>query len=777
METSVFAFFVRNGHMTILALIACILGGLYAVSSMPIESEPEVKIPIGTVLTVYPGASPSDVEKLVTDEIEERLKNLDDVEEITSESKEGVSFITVEFDARADLKEAISDLRDEVDAAKVDLPNDAEDPVVEQIRAGDRAIITYALIGDVPFGVMKSYADQLEDLFDEISGVNTVEVNGLPDVEMQVIVRKEALEGYQLSITDVSRAVSANHIDFPIGTIQTSDLYYQTSLKGQFDSSDSLESLSVAEVGGQTVYLRDIAEVREAFAETSSESIVYQPESGEQISVRFGVFKQVGADLVRIADTSKEVVAEFRKTLPEGMEVIVTDDESERIRQDIHNLLRSAWQTVLIIAVVLFLALGTRESLAAASSMPILYLIGFIGLWFNGSTFNFLTFFALILSLGVVVDTSIVIIEGVYEHMRDHGMNSRQASLASLATFRAPLISGSATTIAAFLPLGLMTGIMGEYVKHIPITVNITLISSLFTALVILPAIATFLLSSVRAEEERKPPKLAPVFERIGVWFSAQIDHLLDSKKAQRRWLIVLPSLFVLSLVMLVTGIVKFNLFSSIDTDVFFVTVKTAEGTALEETKRHTKKVEKVIAEVPELERYDVVYGNGGSHIARISVNLTGTDERKRKSYDIASDLRKKVASIRSATVLVEELEAGPPSGADIQLRLMGDDIRSLEQFSASVESELRKIQGVSDVQNDLELSPGEFHVTLQRDRMEYFGVTAQDVGRILRTSVYGDDSVKINRAGEEIPIVVRLDYRDDACLSDTKTALLEQRG
>lgn len=778
MEKSVFSFFVRNGHMTILALVAVVFGGLYAISRMPIESEPEVKIPIGTVFTVYPGASPSDVEKLVTDEIEDRLINLDDLKELTSETREGVSFITVEFDASADLDEAIRNLRDEVDAAKVDLPEDAEDPVVEQIRAGDRAILTFTLVGDLPFEDLKQYADDFEEFIEDIPGVNKVDVSGLPEKEMQVLVRKAVLEGYELSIADVTNAIARNHIDFPVGAIRTNDLYYQTSLKGQFNSEEALASLSVGTTGGQTIYLRDIAEVREVFAETSTESALYEAgEANSRRAVTFGVFKKVGADLVAIADTAKEQAETFAEGLPTGAEILVTDDESERIRQDIRNLLRSAWQTVAIIAIVLLLALGRGEAISAASSIPILYLISFMGLWLIGSTFNFLTFFALILSLGVVVDTSIVIIEGVYEHMKDHNMNSRQAALASLATFRAPLISGSATTIAAFLPLGLMTGIMGEYVKHIPYTVNITLIASLFTALAILPAVAAYLLRNVGKDgTDKKPPKLTPVFHKLGAWFEERITNLLNSRTLQKRWLIALPMAFVLSLAMFATGIVKFNLFSSVDTDLFFVTVKAAEGTALERTREFTYDVEEVIANIPELERYVVVYGSNGTHQARITVTLTDPADRKRKSYEITQELRANIAPLKQATILIEELEAGPPSGADIEMRLVGEDIRSLEEFSAVVERTLRQVEGTSDVQNDLELSPGEFHIHLQRDRMEYFGVSAQQIGQILRTSVFGNDSVKINRSGEETPIMVRLDYRDPLCLQDTETALIERR-
>lgn len=787
MRSSALSFFMRNGHITIITLLACVFGGAYALGQMPVESNPEVKIPIGVVSTPYPGASPGDVEKLVTDELEDALKNIDDVKEITSNSTEGLSSITVEFNADADLQESIRNLRDEVDATRPKLPQEAEDPVVIEVRAEDRAIITFTLVGTVPLEEFKEYADALEDLLEGIRGVNEVQVSGLPRREMQVLVDLQALEGFGLSVSDIARAISSNHIDFPVGSILTDDYYYQASLKAQFSTPEELELLAVASRNGKPVYLRDIAQVRYAFAETATETRLYTADTKEyQQAVSLGVFKKVGEDLVRMTDDAKASVAEFRKELPPGMDVIVTDDESDRIREDIGNLLRSAWQTVLVIAITLYLALGVREALAAASSIPILYLIAAVGLWYIGETFNFLTFFALILSLGVVIDTSIVIIEGIHEGMNKYRMSAEESALASVASFKAPLLSGMLTTLAAFLPLGLMTGIMGEYVKHIPITVNLTLIASLFTALMLMPPIAVWILT--RTGDSAKEPKLASLFATLEGWYGRQITRILHSRKERRTWLWSMVIAFFLSGVLFATGLVKFNLFASQDINLFFVNIAAPEGTALDRTKEITHEVEIILEDTPELIRFVTVYGGGGfndgfgagsagaSHKASISVTLTDPGDRSIKSYDIASDLRKKLRTVTDAEVLVEELSGGPPSGADIQIRIIGDDVRTVQEFAAEVKHELRQVPGASDVTDDLELSPGEYHITPKRDRLEYFGMTAQDIGLIMRSSVFGDTSSEIRRSGEEEDIIVRVDFRNRLCLQDSRTQLLETR-
>ncbi|MBU0766492.1 efflux RND transporter permease subunit [Patescibacteria group bacterium] len=770
------AFFVRNGHMTILLFIGLVLGGFYSLSALPIESDPEVKIPIGTVVTVYPGASPSDVEKLITDKLEEKLKNLDDLKTLTSSSLEGASSIVVEFDASADLDDSIRKLRDEVESAKPDLPEEANDPIVTQIRAGDRPIVTFALVGNAPLEELKVHAEDLEQILEGIKGVNKVEVLGLPEKEMQVLVNIQKLEGLGLSITQISQAIAANHLDFPVGSIRTNELYYQASLKGQFDSQEELTKLVITNKDGRNIFLKDVAEIREVFAEAKSESYVYITEKGEQErTVSIDIYKKVGSDLVKIVDEAKKEVEIFKETLPSSLSIIITEDVSDFIRDDISRLSKSALQTTGIIAVILFIALGLKEAIAAALSIPILYLITFITLLLIGETFNFLTFFALILSLGIAIDTSIVIIEGIHDNTRNHLLDSKNAALASVATFRSPLISGTLTTIAAFLPLSLMTGIMGEYVKHIPITVNITLIASLATALMILPAIAAKILKT----EEVVQHKTSIMDRHIGPfrqWYLGNIKSILASKKKRRTWVGGMIIAFIIAMSLPFVGLVKVQMFRPVDFDYLYVDIKAAEGSTLEALRPSVEKVQKIIDELPEVQHYITILGRGSTNKAFINIRFTNSDDRDISSIDISKQLREKVRTITDAEVTLTEAQGGPPTGSPIEARLIGDDVLELEKAASILQQELESIEGTKDIFNDLESSPGEFHISLKRDRLEYFGVTALQVAQTLRTSVFGNDSIKILRAGEETPILVKLDYRDISCMNNTLVTLQEAK-
>ncbi|MFH1375883.1 MAG: efflux RND transporter permease subunit [Patescibacteria group bacterium] len=791
MKDSVWGFFVNNWRVTLLAIIAFFVAGTASLFTLPLESDPEVKIPIAVVSTAYPGASPADVEKLITDRLEEKLKNLEDLDKLTSSSSEGVSSITVEFDARADLTESIRDLRDEVDNAKADLPEDATDPVVTEIRADNWPIITVSLLANLPPDEMKMYAEDLQDILEGLPGASEVILSGIEQEEMQVLVDIQKLEGYGISLATVVSAISANHIDFPIGALRTNEFYYTASLKGQFDSAEELLNLPITSFGGQNIYLRDIAEVREVFAEKTSEALIYRvSEDDYRESVTLQVKKKTGANIIELADRVKEEVQEYKQEeLPPQVDVLVTSDWSKFIRQDVLTLGRSGLQTIAIIFLVLFLALGRKEALMVGFSIPLIFLIAFTGLSLIGETLNGIVLFSLILSLGLVVDTSIVIMEGIYDGVKKEGLPGREATLLAIHTYKAPLISGTLTTVSVFVPMMLMTGIMGEYIKHIPYTVIITLTASLFVAIFLLSGIAARVFRDYyKKSKVDKQPICNRCITPLKEWYLKKLRHILDSKVKRRGMVIGAVAAFLIAMSFPFVGILKVEMFPLIDFDFFMLNVELPTGTTLQETAKVTERAEKMIRDLPEVENFVTIMGGAGANFtfdaggtagtskAQITINLTDMSDRKIKSYEIADMLRKKVAAITEADVAVEELSAGPPTGAPVEVRVKGSNVAELEVLAVRIREELKLIEGARDVSTDVEHGTGEFHFQLKRDRLNFYGVTATQVAADLRTAVFGNDSVKILRNGEETPIVVSLDFRTEECKADKTNQILEKR-
>ena len=790
-KDSVWGFFVNNWRVTLLTIIAFFVAGTASLIALPLESDPEVKIPIAVVSTAYPGASPADVEKLITDRLEEKLKNLEDLDKLSSSSSEGVSSITVEFDARADLTESIRDLRDEVDNAKADLPEDATDPIVTEIRADNWPIITVSLLANLPPDEMKMYAEDLQDTLEGLPGASEVILSGIEQEEMQVLVDIQKLEGYGISLSTVVSAIAANHIDFPIGALRTNEYYYTASLKGQFDSVEELLNLPVTSFGGQNIYLRDIAEVREVFAEKMSEAMIYRvSEDDYRESVTLQVKKKTGANIIELADRVKERVAEYKADeLPPKVDVLITSDWSKFIRQDVMTLGRSGLQTIAIIFLVLFLALGRKEALMVGSSIPLIFLLAFTGLSLIDETINGIVLFSLILSLGLIVDTSIVIMEGIYDGVKEKGLNGREAALLAIHTYKAPLISGTFTTISVFIPMMLMTGIMGEYVKHIPYTVIITLFSSLFVAIFLLSAVAARVFRNYhRSHKKDRKPILEKFIIPLRAWYSAKIRNILQSKWKRRGTVIGAIVAFLIAMSFPFVGVLKVQMFPLVDFDFFMLNVELPTGATLQETAKVTEEAEKMIQDLPEVENFVTIMGGAGANFtfeaggtagtnkSQITINLTDMGDRKIKSYEVADILREKVAVITEADVEVEELQAGPPTGAPVEVRVKGTDAAELEMLAVMLGEELKSIEGARDISTDVEHGTGEFHFQLKRDRLNFYGVTATQVAADLRTAVFGNDSVKILRSGEETPIVVSLDFRTEECRADKTNQILEKR-
>jgi HAE1 family hydrophobic/amphiphilic exporter-1 len=379
--------------------------------------------------------------------------------------------------------------------------------------------------------------------------------------------------------------------------------------------------------------------------------------------------------------------------------------------------------------------------------------------------------------------------EGIHHFLKEKNLPPMDAALMSIKTYKTPLISATLTTISAFMPLMLMSGIMGDYVKHIPITVIIALTASLFVAILLLPAIAVRAFRNFDHTAPRKEPLFSHVINPLRAWHMNLLRRTLPSRKRRWTWVVSLFLLFCTAVSFPAIGLMKTEMFGGMDLDFFFVNIETPVGSSLEDTARATEQVEELVKQVPELQNFVTVIGgvttvsmsmgmgsSEGSNLASITVNLTPTGERKIKSYTITDDFREKVKEITDAKVEIQNIGAGPPSGAPIALRVLGENLGDAELTAEAIVRELEQIDGVLDPSTGVEAGTGEFQFTLKRDVLSYYGLSVTQVAGELRSAVFGNDSVKIVRSGSETPVVVRLDFRDPECTSDPMNELLEKR-
>jgi len=479
-------FFVREKKFTFIVVITFILLGAMSMVSIQKESNPEVIIPIVIVNTPFPGASALDVEQFVTNEIEDAVLGVEDTSKVTSYSSLGGSTVVIEFDMGTDIDEKKVDINDAINKITSNLPDDALDPIVENVSLDDTPVKVFALSGPYDAKMIRASAEDLKDKLERIQGLTEVKIIGGEEREIQIVIEPTALDNFGLSLMQVTRLISQADTQIPIGTIERSSENISLRINGLITDQKSIETIVVGmSKTGQPIYVRDIAKVVDGYKETNTIARLTTSNVYKESAISIQIFKKSGGNVLEVVDKADTEVASALETyLPEGMTVEVVDDMAEFIRTDLKNLGISGLETTLLVIIFIYLLLGPKEAVLAGLSIPFTFLMTFTFLIWAGYTLNFLTLFSLILALGILVDASIVMTEGIYANIQT-GLTPKKASLKTIAEFKTPLITGTLTTIFAFLPMMMTSGMIGQFIKTIPVTVSIVLTSALFVSLAV----------------------------------------------------------------------------------------------------------------------------------------------------------------------------------------------------------------------------------------------------------------------------------------------------
>jgi multidrug efflux pump subunit AcrB len=479
-------FFVTRFRVVGLLIILITAWGLYSFFKLPRESNPEVKIPIAVITDVFPGASPSDVEELVTKKIETDISGVAGINKITSNSTNSFSAVTVEFDSGQDLTSAIRNLRDQLSSIRRDIPSDAKDPEVVEISFDDTPIVTFALVGPYDGFEMRGYAETIQDELEKIPGIRQVNVDGGDQREFDIAYDPQKMTFYNITPDQANQAVSATNHAIPAGNFKGKEFDYPVRADGRFFDATALGNIPVLHTdSGAIVYLKDIANVQETAIEKTIFSRFSISGSQPQSAVTIQVVKRVGGNILDTVDQSNQTIQNLLKTFPPGIEYQSTLNMADQIRKDFTQLQHDFFFTLALVMLILLLIVGLKEALVAGLAIPLVFFITFGVMQFTGTSLNFLSIFSLLLSLGLLVDDAIVVVSATKQYMKTGKYTPEEAVLLVLHDFKIVLTTTTLATVWAFLPLLLSTGIIGEFIKSIPITVSVTLIASLLVALMI----------------------------------------------------------------------------------------------------------------------------------------------------------------------------------------------------------------------------------------------------------------------------------------------------
>jgi len=760
-------FFLHKRQFSYVLMGTLLAAGLWALFQIPKENFPPIVIPNGFVITTLPGASAADMETLVTDKIEDQVSGIANIDTLTSNSADGVSEVNVQFNASADINQSIQDLRDAVAKAAPNLPADASTPTVMKINFNDQPILVASISGDLPPTEFSALGKALSNDLTSISGVASVDVAGVPKREVDVVVHQAALSQYHLTLPAVIGAVAASNAALPVGNISFDGVNYSINFKGGITDTTVVQNIAVGQLNGSPIYLRDIALVSDGLAPATTYSRLSLGGKPSQQAITLTVYRQSSAGIAATANAVRAELEHLQGSSLKGLDVFIAPatDQGVQISKQLGDLTETGIITVILVMAVLFLTIGWRESVVAALSIPISFLISFLALYLTGNSLNFISLFALILAVGILVDSGIVVTEAIHARMK-HYATPIEAAQAALHDYAWPLIAGTMATVAVFAPLFFIRGIVGKFIAGIPYTLIFVLIASIFVALGIVPLIALILTGGERNKLEERQEEIT---DRVTEWYKVQLRSLLENARTQKIFIWSLVGLFVVSLLLPISGLVQSVFFPQADQDFVFINIEKPQGTTLEQTDLTAREVEEILYADKDISSFQTTVGQSSAlasglsagapastNLANITVNLPSG--HKKTSTEIVTDLQKRLSVVRDATVQVLQSSNGPSSGAPIQIRFDGDNLNDIITAADRGKELLETIPHVTNITSSTQNNGTAFDLTIDRAKAAALGVSTQSVAQVLRASVNGQKATTLTLPGQNIDVVVKLD-------------------
>jgi len=751
---------VFGNMLTILVLV----GGTMLALSIRRETFPEVELDMVSVTTIYPNASPEEVEDLVTIPIEDKIRDVEDVEEFTSVSAEGRSIIIVKIDPDARYKDRVlADVQHQVDLVN-DLPEEAEDPVVKSVTTR-RRVLAVSVSGNVPEKTLRDYADYLKTRLQEIEGVGEVTITGWRDEEFWVEVDPERARRMELSLLGIARVLRQRNVTLPGGKIPQGTREIILRSAGRFHTPDDVSRVVIrSDPDGHYVRLSDLAGVRRAFEENSA----YARADGLP-TLMVNVTKRRSGDTLHIADAVRSLVADESVRLPKGVRIKIVDDISYYVRRRLKVLGSNGLFGMILVLGTLLVFLNARVAVITALGIPFSLLVVILLMAVSGVTVNLVTMFGLIIVLGMLVDDSIIVGENIFRYMEE-GLEPRAAAVKGTTEVMFPVISTVLTTLAAFGPLALIPDIIGKFIRWMPLVIAMALCASLFEALVILPCHAADFVRPLPEEVRRRNARR--LGQRIMRAIDARYTTAIRTILRLRYLFLAVVLLAFLAMLILGRARLRIDLFPSNFIDVFTVRITTPRGTSLDGTEKAAARIEKHILALPTNELQNAITvigahldgrpaaesGEMATHYATITTFLTPQNKRARKTQAIINQLRRECAGIKGIDHLeFASIKPGPPVGAAVDIKVRGRDYAVLQSIASNICDFLKKQPGVYDVRDNYEAGKDEIHVKINETEAARLGVNMSDIARTVYAAFQGLEATSIYEGKNEIKIRVKL--------------------
>ncbi len=750
-----------RGRTVILSLVLILIAGTVSYLSIPKEAAPDVNIPIIYVSMTHQGITPEDAERLLVIPMEKELRSVEGVKEMRSTAYEGGANVLLEFEAGFDADLAMQDVRQQTDKAKSDLPEDTDEPTVNEVNVSLFPISVVTLSGDVPERTLLLLARQLQDKIEGLPTVLEAKIGGDRDEQVDIIIDPALVSSYGLSTSDFTSFLARNNKLVAAGALDTGHGRFSIKVPGLIENLQQILDLPLKVSGDAVVRVRDVSVVRSGFKDADSRARV-NGHPGLTISVS----KRIGTNIIDTVQAVRDLVEADKAHWPPGVEAHITQDQSKVIKTRLADLQNSVLTAILLVMVVVVAALGVRSGLLVGVAIPGSFLMGILVIDALGLTINMVVLFGLILAVGMLVDGAIVVTEYADRKMTE-GVHRRIAYGLAAQRMAWPVIASTATTLAAFLPLAFWTGVVGEFMKYLPITLLATLSASLLMALIFIPTLGAFFGKPAHSDNES--------LAALAAGESGDLTHMTGVTGFYARilqWTLHRPGKVALSAVgLLVASQVLYGAFGAgveffpeVDPEHANVYVHARGNLSLDEQDTLVREAEAQILGRPELASvYTIVGNDAGTQdsapdvIGQIGIEFTDWDTR-RSSIDVLSDIRQALLPMAGVEIEVAKEEAGPPVGKPVQVQIAAVAENDLKQGAVVVRQMMAKIGGFTDLE-DTSVMPGiDWELTVDRAQAAKFGVDVQGVGDMVRMVTRG---LKITDylpegADDEIDIVTR---------------------
>ncbi|MFZ1661495.1 MAG: efflux RND transporter permease subunit, partial [Paracoccaceae bacterium] len=737
---------IRNARLTISVLVFLMVSGTLAYISIPKEAEPDIQIPILYVSMSYEGISPEDSERLLLRPMETALKSIQGIKQMTSTAYQGGGNVLLEFQAGANLEKALTDVRNKVDDARRDLPSDADEPTVNEVNLSEFPVLVVTLSGDVSERVLTATAKELRDRIEEIPGVLDAKLQGVRDDLLEVILDPAKLSSYNLRPDTLIAGINANNRLIAAGSMEGSQGRYAIKVPSLIETMDDFANLPVVANGDAVVKVSDIAMVRP----TQKDPETVTRLDGKP-AVAIEVSKRIGSNLIETVDKVKEVTTALQNKMDKSVVVSFSQDKSTTIRQLLSDLQNSVLTAVVLVFIVILYALTVRSSILIGLAIPASFLMGILALQLAGLTVNLVVLFSLILAVGMLVDDAIIVVEYAERRMGE-GMEKRAAFAEASHRMAGPVIASTLTRIAAFSPLLFWPGIVGEFMKYMPITLIATLSASMVYALIFVPT-----LGSIIAKPFKEPPRHK---DGTYMWVVGKaIRHPVIVLLLAAGTLVAVPYTYG----KIGNGV---EFFPNVEPDYGLLYVKARGNLSIQEKDFLVRQAEQRIIGWPGLKNIYTRVGSSGQAGNNAPADAIGTiqyefvDWRERKNAnEILAELRAATRGLPGVDIEVSVPEAGPPTGKAIQIRLSADDPSGLNDAARKIGTKLSEIADVIDIDNGLPLPGIDWELNVDRAEAARYGASPGAVGAVVQMVTTGLKLSDFRPAGSDdaVDIVLRL--------------------